>query len=73
MQELKHRLEKARAHFQEKMDAVLSELNAHCAAFDAAADPAARRDSLQKLSEILNRHSYIRNLVRNVSDELEEP
>ena len=72
MEELKHRLEKARASFQEKMDGVLSELTAQFAAFDAAAGDAPRRDSLQKMSEILNRHSYIRNLVRNVSDELEE-
>lgn len=72
MDELKHRLEKARASFQEKMDGVLSELTAQFAAFDAAAGDAPRRDSMQKMSEILNRHSYIRNLVRNVSDELEE-
>jgi len=70
--ELKYQLEKARASFQEKMDGVLSELTAQFAAFDAAADDAPRRDSLQKMSEILNRHSYIRNLVRNVTDELEQ-
>jgi molecular chaperone HscB len=72
MEELKHRLEKARAAFQEKMDAVLAELDAEFAAFDSAADSAPRRSALQKMSEILNRHSYIRNLVRNVTEELEE-
>ena len=28
--------------------------------------------ALEKMSEILNRHSYVRNLVRNVTDELDE-
>jgi molecular chaperone HscB len=72
MEELEHRLEKARAHFQEKLDEVLAELTAQFAAFDAAASEPARREALLKMSEILNRHSYIRNLVRNVSEELEE-
>ncbi|MGH9805317.1 MAG: Fe-S protein assembly co-chaperone HscB [Candidatus Acidiferrales bacterium] len=72
MDELKHRLEMARSSFQEKMDAVLAELTAQFAAFDAAADDGLRRNALLKMSEILNRHSYIRNLVRNVSEELEE-
>ena len=76
MQELKHRLEKARASFQEKMDEVLSELTAQFRRWDewvdSNGDAAARRQVLQAMSEILNRHSYIRNLVRNVSEELEE-
>lgn len=72
MQELKHRLEKARSSFQEKLDAVLAELALQFAAFDAAAHDPARSSALHKMSEILNRHSYIRNLVRNVSEELEE-
>ena len=75
MEELKHRLEKARASFQEKMDAVLAELTAQFRHWDglveANGDAAERQPVLQAMSEILNRHSYIRNLVRNVSEELE--
>ena len=72
MQELRHRLEEARANFQHKLDEVLKELAAQFPGFDRATDEAARKSTLQKMSEILNRHSYIRNLVRNVTDELDE-
>ncbi len=67
LDDLRHRLEKTRAAFQEKLDAVLAELTAQFSAWDERGDRAA----LQRLSEILNRHSYIRNLVRNVTEELE--
>lgn len=93
MEELRHRLEKARETFQAKMDEVMAELTAQFERWDAGleANPAAgehrvedpepvpsagkgrsRRAALEAMSAILNRHSYIRNLVRNVSDELEE-
>jgi len=67
LDDLRHRLEKTRAAFQEKLDAVLAELTAEFPAWDERVD----RGALQRLSEILNRHSYIRNLVRNVTEELE--
>jgi len=67
LDDLRHRLEKTRAAFQEKLDAVLAELTAQFSAWDERGDRAA----LACLSEILNRHSYIRNLVRNVTEELE--
>ena len=77
MEELRHRLEKARETFQAKMDEVMAELTAQFERWDAGleADTAAgeHRAALEAMSAILNRHSYIRNLVRNVSDELEEP
>ena len=72
MQELRRHLEEARANFQQKLADVLAELTAQFPRFDTAADQAARKAALEKMSEILNRHSYIRNLVRNVSDELDE-
>ncbi len=72
MQELRHHLEEARASFQQKLDDVLQELAAQFPTFDTANDQAARKSALEKMSEILNRHSYIRNLVHNVSEELEE-
>lgn len=84
-EELRHRLEKARTIFQEKMDAVVAELTAQFDRWDSLlgtdADPddrhvedpeRSRRATLKAMSEILNRHSYLRNLVRNVSEELEE-
>ncbi|MBI4467447.1 MAG: Fe-S protein assembly co-chaperone HscB [Acidobacteria bacterium] len=67
LDELRHRLEKTREAFQQKLDAVLAELTAQFPAWDQQGDRAA----LLRLSEILNRHSYIRNLVRNVTEELE--
>ena len=72
MQESRRHLDEARANFQHKLDGVLAELTAQFAGFDSAKDDAARQAALDKMSEILNRHSYIRNLVRNVSDELDE-
>lgn len=72
MQELRHRLEQARHTFEEKMEGVLAELTAHFSAFDAATNDGARTAALEKMSAVLNRHSYIRNLVRNVTDELDE-
>jgi len=71
MQELCHHLEEARTSFQHKLEAVLAELTAQFPVFDAA-EGTAQKSALEKMSEILNRHSYIRNLVRNVTDELDE-
>ena len=72
MQELRHHLEQARASFQAKLEEVLKELTVQFSGFDTATESAARKNALQRMSEILNRHSYIRNLVRNVTDELDE-
>lgn len=72
MAELRHRLEKARESFQQKLEEVLRELTGQFARSDTAGDELERKAALEAMSEILNRHSYIRNLVRNVSDELEE-
>ncbi len=72
MEELRHRLQQARESFQEKMDGVMAELSAQFSRFDESGDTAGRQAALEAMSEILNRHSYIRNLVRNVADELEE-
>ncbi|MGH9777750.1 MAG: Fe-S protein assembly co-chaperone HscB [Candidatus Acidiferrales bacterium] len=72
MQELRHRLEQARRTFEEKMEGVLAELTAQFPVFDAATNDGARKAALEKMSEILNRHSYVRNLVHNVTDELDE-
>lgn len=73
---LKQRLLAAENNFREKLDEVDAELEATFAEWDAAvdarADDAKRKTVMDKLNEILNRRSYIRNLVANVQKELAE-
>jgi molecular chaperone HscB len=73
---LKARLEAAQHNFESKLGQVDAELRAAFAkwdaAIDAAAGEAARAELLAGLNEILNRRSYIRNLVANVQKELME-
>jgi uncharacterized protein YukE len=40
-------------------------------ALDSAADDAAKKKIMERMNEILNRRSYIRNLVNGVRQELE--
>ena len=72
---LRGRLAEAQANFQAKLEEVDAELQGVFAewdrALDAGADDAARRALMAKMNEVLNRRSYIRNLVRNVAQELE--
>ncbi|MBI3406241.1 MAG: Fe-S protein assembly co-chaperone HscB [Acidobacteria bacterium] len=72
--ELRHRLEAAQHNFEQKLgevDAQLeSEFGAWDAALDAGADGSKRAALMQRLNEVLNRRSYIRNLVTNVQKEL---
>src|SRR5579863_9108 len=72
--ELRARLAEAQQNFQQKLAEVDAQLDAVFAGWDAAlARPetdAARPALMAKLNELLNRRSYIRNLVRNVSEEL---
>lgn len=71
---LRQRLEAAQKNFQEKLAEVDEELAAVGRDWDAALDvngDAAKRDSLlARMNEILNRRSYIRNLVNGVTQEL---
>jgi len=75
LDDLRHRLEAARREFEGKLEAVDAELSACFAEWDALLDSnpdgAARKQTMEKMSEVLNRHSYLRNLVRNVTEELE--
>ncbi|HLJ41796.1 MAG TPA: Fe-S protein assembly co-chaperone HscB [Candidatus Acidoferrales bacterium] len=75
LSELRGRLAEAQANFQEKLEEVDAELldvfGEWDAAVDAGADDAERHKQMAKLNEVLNRRSYIRNLVRNVAQELE--
>lgn len=73
---LRQRLAAAERNFDEKLNAVDAELQGvfGCwdAALDAGADEAARKKLMTRMNDILNRRSYIRNLVQNVQKELAE-
>ncbi len=73
---LKPRLETAEKSFGEKLGEVDAQLQATAREWDAAinanADDAARKKIMARLNELLNRRSYIRNLVVNVVKELGE-
>ena len=71
---LRSRLEQAAENFRRKLKETDERLDRAAGDWDTtldsgAAEPA-RRELLQKMNEILNRRSYLRNLVRNVSQEL---
>jgi molecular chaperone HscB len=71
---LKHRLEAAEKNFQEKLQEVDGQLQLAARDWDKAigenAHVATRKAAMAKLNELLNRRSYIRNLVTNVQKEL---
>ena len=71
---LKQRLEVAEKNFQGKLADVDAELQVVAKdwdkAIDSSTDEAARKNVKAKLNELLNRRSYIRNLVVNVQKEL---
>jgi molecular chaperone HscB len=72
---LRARLEAAGANFQEKLTAVDGELEKLGHEWDAAIDSGsedAKSASLAKMNEVMNRRSYIRNLVAGVQKELAE-
>jgi molecular chaperone HscB len=68
------RLRAAAKDFESKLTDVDAELdrlaNAWDEAIDAGADDAAQKTLFGKMNEVLNRRSYIRNLVNKVSEEL---
>jgi molecular chaperone HscB len=72
--ELKASLESAEKNFQEKLGEVDEQLQAAAREWDAAleADSATRKKIMARLNALLNRRSYIRNLVTNVAKELAE-
>ena len=71
---LKSRLESAERNFGERLGEVDAQLQSTAknwdASVDAKADDAARKKIMSQLNELLNRRSYIRNLVVNVTKEL---
>jgi molecular chaperone HscB len=73
---LRGRLEAAQRNFEAKLAEVDGELQKMFSLWDAALDRGAEDDDqrqlLTRMNEILNRRSYIRNLVANVQHELTE-
>ncbi len=69
---LKARLESAQKSFQQKLGEVDTQFQAAAREWDAAlqGDAATRKKIMAKLNDLLNRRSYIRNLVANVQKEL---
>ena len=71
---LRQRLETAEKNFLGKLGEVDTELQSAACEWDqiidSAGDDAARKKAMCKLNELLNRRSYIRNLVVNVQKEL---
>jgi len=72
LEELKERLASAEWNFQQKLKEVDGQLQATAQEWDAAlqGDVATRKSIMARLNELLNRRSYIRNLVTNVQKEL---
>ena len=72
-------LEQARQNFQQRLDSLGGELKQYWTQWDALIDahsgelpPEAERAPVrQKMIDLLNRRSYIRNLVRDVNAALE--
>lgn len=73
---LRKKLESAAKHFEEKLSDVDAQLQSAFADWDSAIDSGAGEEAQRKLmdrmNEILNRRSYVRNLVANVQQELAE-
>ena len=71
---MKARLESAEKNLQTKLGEVDGELQAAAREWDLALkeDQAERKKVMARLNELLNRRSYIRNLVNNVAKELAE-
>jgi len=69
---LRSRLESAEKNFQGKLGEVDAQLQVAAREWDAAlaGDAATRKKIMAQLNELLNRRSYIRNLVTNVQKEL---
>jgi molecular chaperone HscB len=62
-----HKFESSLAEVDQELAAVSKEWDA---ALDATADDAARKKVMERMNEVLNRRSYIRNLVNGVRQEL---
>ena len=67
-------LEAHKGQFEKKYEELAEELKTHWSRWDATLDgdnDAERRGALDSMVDLLNRRSYIRNLVRDVNEALE--
>jgi len=72
--QLRADLEKAKLNFESMLAAAQTELETHWTAWDSAldaADPAAQSAAKENMVALLNRRSYLHNLVRDVNNALE--
>jgi molecular chaperone HscB len=67
LESAQHKFESSLAEVDRELAAVGSEWDA---ALDSGADEAAKKKLMERMNEILNRRSYIRNLVNGVKQEL---
>src|SRR3954467_2683692 len=63
-------LESAKKKFEQKLDDSNFELRKYWGAWDNAQDRAAEKKAMDQMVALLNRRSYIRNLVRDVNEAL---
>jgi len=76
LSDLKNRLESAEKNFQEKLDELDAQLQSAARQWDATLEAngtvETRKKLMARMNELLNRRSYVRNLVANVVKELTE-
>ncbi len=76
LSDLKNRLQAAEKNLQETLDELDAQLQSVAREWDAALDgngtAEAREKLMARMNELLNRRSYLRNLVANVAKELTE-
>jgi len=69
--EVRRDLETHRKHFEEKLEALSAELQGYWNDWDGASSAAERAKVRDRMVDLLNRRSYIRNLVRDVKEALD--
>jgi molecular chaperone HscB len=67
LESAQHKFESSLADVDQELARVSAEWDA---AFDSSADEAAKKKLMERMNEVLNRRSYIRNLVNGVRQEL---
>jgi len=76
LSDLKNRLQSAEKNFQEKLDQLDAQLQSVAREWDAALDAngagETRKKLMARMNELLNRRSYLRNLVADGAKELAE-
>ncbi|HEV2022883.1 MAG TPA: Fe-S protein assembly co-chaperone HscB [Terriglobales bacterium] len=66
--DVRRELETHKEHFEEKLEALSAELQGYWNDWDRASSDAERAKARDRMVDLLNRRSYIRNLVRDVKE-----